>query len=221
MFNWIQINVSDRCTLRCKDCHWFAQKVKVVETVTKDDVLFFINRWQPTIVQFSGGEPTLWPELVSTINEIPMSVKIILNSNGTRPKVIEEIKRQIKLSLSIHQQTDLELFAQTKKIATEKRFKVDFATFDLPDSSVEILRQQNQMDIKGEVNKKVLCKPTKIYFGSDGKAYQCEKGLRTKDPAYFAGFTLRDGEPHQNARECITDHLCITTLDEQEIKCVE
>ncbi len=218
---WVQFNVSDRCTLKCKDCHWFSQDVKIVESISKDDVLFFINRWKPIIVQFSGGEPTLWSDLCGTINKIPSKIQVIVNSNGNRPSILANINRKIKLDLSVHKGMDHKLFEQSVKIARQKKFKLNFASFNYFNNPFGIeVNQANQMKNidREKIGKKVVCKPTKIYFGSDGRAYQCEKGLRTKDDLYYAGFSVRSGIPNQSTIRCIVDKLCLTVGNEQEME---
>jgi hypothetical protein len=218
MIEWVQFNVSDTCTLRCKDCHWFSEPVKVVETITGTDVLRFVEKWQPKIVQFSGGEPTLWKDLVSTVNVLKTR-KVIISSNGTRPEIINQISRKVTLHLSIHRGVDIVAFRRTLDIAKEKQFTIKMATFDYPDNPLGVsVNQPNQMhidDTDERIGCTATCAPSKIYFGSDGRAYVCEKGLRSKNEKFYAGFTVNDGVPVIESRKCTLDKSCLTASKEQ------
>lgn len=222
MLDWIQINVSDKCNLCCNQCHWFSQPVKQMETVTPKDVISFVDTWHPRIVQFSGGEPTLWDGLVETINALNLRVKVILSTNGTRPEILENIKRPIKLNLSYHKGIDPSLFGQSVSVAKRKEFVFDVASFDRVGGPIELI-QENQLDVSKNdprIGKKVNCRPTKIYFGSDGRAYWCEKGLRSKADEFYAGFTLTIGIPRREFKQCKIDWFCCTAKDEQEF-CID
>lgn len=71
------------------------------------------------------------------------------------------------------------------------------------------------------VGKNIKCKPKAIYFGTDGRAYTCERGLRSKDERFYAGFTLTEGDTEVKYKECVVEEDCLSCLKtEQEFKIV-
>ena len=55
-----------------------------------------------------------------------------------------------------------------------------------------------------------------LYFGTDGTAYCCEKGLRSKDKKYSMGFHLDSGKVHSNYRQCIVCQDCLGSFETEQ-----
>ena len=207
----VKIYITDKCNLHCKDCHWFSEPVKESNIVTREDILYFIEKWQPKEFCFTGGEPTLWPYLAETINSIPLTVALGLNTNGTHPEILDLIERPVTILLSYHKKTNRNVFNKSYNIIKDKGLKVTLATFDSPVDGFKI--EANQLNISDDdkrIGKYVKCRPRQIYFGSDGRAYFCERGLRAKSDNLTMGFSLRDGIPSLKTRVCKANKSCLT-----------
>jgi pyruvate formate lyase activating enzyme len=83
------------CNLRCPYCHnWSLFKENKPATENLDYVLtkFYNNKRLISNITISGGEPTLYddlPELIGTLRKNGYHIK--LDTNGTNPKMLEEI----------------------------------------------------------------------------------------------------------------------------------
>ena len=82
------------CNLRCGYCH-NPEIVRLTDAkLAIADVLAFLShrRAQLDGVVISGGEATLWPDLVAFISEIrTMGFAIKLDTNGTRPAMLSRL----------------------------------------------------------------------------------------------------------------------------------
>ena len=211
----VKIYVTDKCNLHCAGCHWFSEAINEGNTITKKDILFFIKKWRPPAVCFTGGEPTLWPHLSETVNAIPLETQVWINTNGSIPESIEALDRSVYIRLSRHKKTNAKKFEKTLAIAKNKGFAVYIVTFDNPLPGVIVFANQlNIRDDDARIGKQVKCKPCRIYFGSDGNAYYCERGLRSKNPDLRMGFSLRHGKPRIKSKVCKADKFCLTASGE-------
>lgn len=86
------------CNLRCPFCHNATLVSGVAEnTFPEDDVLAFLKKRQGLLdgVVISGGEPTLYPELVPFLRKIrELGYAIKLDTNGTNPALLKQIVRE-------------------------------------------------------------------------------------------------------------------------------
>lgn len=84
-----------RCNLRCPYCHNAElQTANGCAIIDKEGLIEFLSKRKGLLdgVVFSGGEPTLQPELLELI-EIARAFgyKIKLDTNGTRPKILQHL----------------------------------------------------------------------------------------------------------------------------------
>ena len=84
------------CNLRCPFCHNASLVLpeKFGEDIDEDELFRFLDSRRGKLggVCISGGEPTLWSDLPDFITRIrEMGFKVKLDTNGTRPDVIEEL----------------------------------------------------------------------------------------------------------------------------------
>lgn len=82
------IEVTDACNLRCPTCFAVAEghKFRTLDEIERMLSTFVKGEGHPEVVQFSGGEPTIHPQIMDAIG-IAKSKKIkhvLLNTNGVR-----------------------------------------------------------------------------------------------------------------------------------------
>jgi len=83
------------CNFRCPFCHNFEFVVfnkDELQTLDKDEVLKYLESRKSLLtgVAITGGEPTLYPDLIDFIKDIKaMGYKVKLDSNGTNPEMIK------------------------------------------------------------------------------------------------------------------------------------
>lgn len=89
------------CNLRCSYCHnpdLISQEgVKKLKTYPEKEVLDFLKKRKGFIdgVCISGGEPTLYKELVPFAKKIKsMGFKLKIDTNGTNPKMLSNLVRR-------------------------------------------------------------------------------------------------------------------------------
>ncbi|MGM5483081.1 MAG: anaerobic ribonucleoside-triphosphate reductase activating protein [Nanobdellota archaeon] len=81
------------CNFRCKYCHNFDLVLNYKDLPTlkeKDLINFFISKkgWIDAVT-ITGGEPTLYPELIDFLRELKkLGLKIKLDTNGTNPDLL-------------------------------------------------------------------------------------------------------------------------------------
>jgi organic radical activating enzyme len=226
-----KFHVSDACNMRCNLCHWFSEEIIPMSKIKPNDIINFINRelyggTRIESVSFTGGEPTLWPGLAKVINAIPPKIaKVIINTNGSGPRKLKEIERSVCLSISIHNEVDWIKMKECIDIAIRNRWEFYFSTFE---GSVEevtfpewfdyhVKTWTNQISqaksiLTCMVGKRILCRPKFVYFATDGRAYVCEKGLRSKEDEYTEDFTLWKGNPTVRFRKCVADPSCLSSI---------
>lgn len=227
----IKFWVSDDCNFRCNSCHWFSTSIKKCSPLPAEDYINYINSNSSIIseVVFTGGEPTLWDDLPIVINNVPEKIKKVINTNGSFPDLLSKINVKITLLVSLHQQTDWDAIKRLIELAKSRRWGLAFAQFtgsptEPPGwfkSRIHIEDEQVESGNKYEhlVGSDIFCKPKMVYFATDGNAYICERGLRSKDKKFYAGFGLTHGETVIDYCKCNVDKNCLSCLvTEQEFK---
>jgi len=136
------------CNFRCPFCHNFEfvvfDKDKLI-TLEKNEVLKYLESRKSLLtgVAITGGEPTLYPDLVDFIKDIKnMGYKVKLDSNGTNPEMIKylfnnnlidylamDIKNSIdKYELTIGCKTDLEKIKESINYLINSNSNYEFRT---------------------------------------------------------------------------------------------
>ena len=83
-----------KCNFRCPFCHNGLTVLDSNEEIPFSDILDYLNSRKGLIdaVVFTGGEPTLMPELKDRITTVKnMGFKIKLDTNGSNPKVLKDL----------------------------------------------------------------------------------------------------------------------------------
>lgn len=92
------------CNLDCSYCDTNKSKSKNSgKMMTVEEVADEINRLVTPdckVVSFTGGEPSLYPEFISEVSK-KISLKVLLETNGTLPKNIDSIESLNIVSLDI------------------------------------------------------------------------------------------------------------------------
>lgn len=82
------------CNFRCPFCHNGDLVLNSNETIPWDEVIYYLKKRGGLLdaVVFSGGEPTLMPDLKEKISEVKkMGYEIKLDTNGTNPGVVRDL----------------------------------------------------------------------------------------------------------------------------------
>jgi hypothetical protein len=229
----VSINVTDRCNFRCAACHWFSDAVTTTFEQKTEDYLAFFRRVGPIDrLQITGGEPTVWPGFAELINRLPDSIDTIaVFTNGSRLREIQNIRRNnVYLRISLHAETDLATVAAIVAMAKTRAWRIKICSFGREIGSnrpkefagLTINYQEDQTAVGVQhyghlLGKRVLCKPKMAYFATDGKAYCCEHGLRTKDSSYAYSFDLWAGQVSLPFVECTVKSTCLGCFDTEQI----
>lgn len=204
----VVFHLTDRCNLYCEGCHWFSSKIKIVPETDWTHYNNWISRHSVTTIYLSGGEPTLYPDLLPLIHSIPETIMVIINTNGTMPLVLSKIKRK-KLQLRVSENRPLNNPDFEKKIM-DLGFPCNFYSFNGLGGKKN---KENELESgKDLIGRKIFCTPAKIRFASDGHAYCCEMGIRTKQIEYRSGFSLWEGTPHRSGKNCVITEKCASNF---------
>lgn len=86
------------CNFRCPFCHncelVLPEKIRELAFIPENDVIYFLKERQGFLdgLVITGGEPTLQPDLPRFIERVKrLGFLIKLDTNGSRPEVIEEL----------------------------------------------------------------------------------------------------------------------------------
>lgn len=209
MFANVSFHLTDRCNLRCHDCHWFSGPITEPEKVpTVDDWLGWIEQYRNTFqsLRLTGGEPTMYSGFVELVNRIPTEVKLTICTNGTNLPALSKINRTVQLLVSRNRAVDDTFEANVRAIGHQ----TSFVTY------MEGGRFHNQLQegrkFLSLVGANGFCTPSYIRFGSDGHAYQCEVGLRTKAESIRSGFSLWSGNPTISTSRCTATTGCLSNF---------
>ena len=236
----ILVNVTDQCNFRCSGCHWFSSTVVPSERpLEADDVASFLTRTGPyDRAIFSGGEPSLWEPLPDVVNQIRTGVaQFAIYTNGSMPDRLAGIVRSgrsLYLRISVHSQTDWRAVRETVALARSRSWAVkvfayrpDFDHVGVPgwlDVPIKVNEDQNALGaswlgyLKG---KRVMCRPRMIFIGSDGKAYACERGMRSKDTRLALDFSVWSGTVSNRPRSCIAESDCLSCFVSEQFVIAE
>ena len=105
----ININVTERCNLRCKMCHWWKNKFDRDE-LTDEELLNFVNdihKWGVKRLNFGGGEPLLRKntvfKLLHKCNEYGIDTGLVTNgwmvNQDTADKLISSKLGRVSISV--------------------------------------------------------------------------------------------------------------------------
>lgn len=186
----MQFHLTDDCNIRCKDCHWFSQPIvrsKKQPTVTDYIRFFHDNEKHISGVRFSGGEPTLFPEFVQLVKSAISigTFRVDVFSNGTNTDIVGALPQDIRLFIS----TNREVTDEFIRLYKERFCNVKFLTY-----TGKAPNLPNQLTVNDKLRSLVgsscVCNGKNIRFGSDGFAYHCEVGMRTKDVSLRTGISV-------------------------------
>ncbi|MCQ2087309.1 MAG: anaerobic ribonucleoside-triphosphate reductase activating protein [Bacilli bacterium] len=82
------------CNFRCPFCHNGDLVLNAEEVIPWSDIIAYLTKRKGLIdaVVFSGGEPTLMPDLKEKISEVKsMGYEIKLDTNGTNPALVKDL----------------------------------------------------------------------------------------------------------------------------------
>jgi uncharacterized radical SAM superfamily Fe-S cluster-containing enzyme len=212
----IAFHLTDKCNIRCDDCHWFSGEINEAEEVNYLDYLNFINNNIKLIesVRFSGGEPTLYSNFPILVDMVPREIKVFINTNGVNIEILNKIKRRknIELIIGNNRETDNNFKTNIRLLGFNTTFVTYLANLNETKNSRNQITESNIFDKKNLIGKNCLCSNNKIRFGSDGYAYICEIGLRTKDENLRCDFSLWEGTPKLTNINCILKDNCFSNF---------
>lgn len=219
----VTFHLTDKCNIRCKDCHWFSQPINPPDKlIDYRDYLNWIDKNKKMIrfIKLSGGEPTLYPDFLNLVNNIAAEIRVRVNSNGTNIDILKQINRKnIELAISKNRRVNPDFENNIK------RLKLPYSIVSFNGSGA---RLKNEVKF-GEnehyfflINKPCFCSATEIRFGSDGHAYNCEIGLRSKNKTYRTGLSLWSGKLDKYKLKCIIKKECLSNfLNENAYKLIK
>jgi uncharacterized radical SAM superfamily Fe-S cluster-containing enzyme len=216
----ISFHLTDDCNIRCKECHWFSDKIMNSGYIPYNVYIDWINNniQQIKRIRLTGGEPTMYKDFVNLVNNIPDKIWIRVNSNGLNIDKLSQIKNRNKLELviSINRPITSEF---KQKILDLEIYETRFVTFhgDNPDMTNEVTNAK-QFELQNIENKKCKCRSKLIRFGSDGYAYNCEIGLRTKNPNLRTGLSLWNNNFCDNINCAITKNCYSNFVSENKFE---
>lgn len=109
MSTHVSFHLTDRCNIRCHDCHWFSGPVTEPEKMpTVDDWLGWVEQHQNLFrsLRLTGGEPTMYPGFIELVNRIPGAVNLTICTNGTNLPALSKINRTVQLLVSRNRAVD-------------------------------------------------------------------------------------------------------------------
>lgn len=189
----VSFHLSDVCNLNCENCHWFSDEIIVHPEIPHIKYIDWIKQYRIDQVRLTGGEPLLYSEIEELIEKIPSTVNIELFTNGTLISSKNIVDRKnLKLYVGINRDVELSFFEEIKK-----QYKnVVFISFQSRSNCIHIKDQLKEVTkFNGYIGKQINCLPKMIRFGTDGKSYFCETGLRTKKANLQLPFSLFEGIP--------------------------
>ncbi len=207
--------VSDRCNFRCPGCHWFSEEVKAVEP-SVGTLLPTILSPEWTEIDFTGGEPTLWEPLAELVNAIPADKVVGVFTNGSHPQALSTIARSIWILLSLHPETSWDAVRELLVLAAGKKWRVSAVSFPadvpVPEWFRLTVRGLSNQIADGEAYRhllgcEVICAPRTALLGTDGHFYNCERGLRSKDPEFR----------HQCGKLCRVAENCLSAFSTEQM----
>lgn len=206
----VRVYFTLECNLRCSycvnDCHGPIDKEFHRSDIPGEKWIEALNKIGRDII-ITGGEPSLYPDLIKVINGIDPKLKIKMYSNlmWSRRFIDQyknELKRDIELYVSYHSQSKApEKFIETVlELKNSGSFNGVIHTVNTPEyadfiSKADEVFKKNGIaliidDDQGEVydeasaqkfRKDVICSKKLIIIGPSGDRYQCVSKLVRKD----------------------------------------
>lgn len=183
----VKFHVWDACNKHCTDCHWFSDHVSFVAPPLAEAYLQFLAR-NPVVTEvvFTGGEPTLWPELERLLRQLPVRLTVFVYTNGIIP---------------------IQTCRDNVHVMRHREF--------VPGHVGDQLYAGKRWDFL--VGQEVVCRTREIRIATDGYAYCCEVGLRSKAQELRESLSLWTGEvtPPQ-ARRCCVRVACTSAFGSEQ-----
>ncbi|KQC11225.1 MAG: hypothetical protein APR62_10310 [Smithella sp. SDB] len=216
----ITFHLTDKCNMRCENCHWFSQPINYTDKIIDyKNYLKWINKNKKKIrfIKLSGGEPTLYPDFLNLINNIPVKIRVRVNSNGTNTDILKKITRKnIELAISKNRKVNPYFEDNIKKL----NLPYKIVSFNDRNACLhdEVKFGENWQNFY-LIGKPCLCSAKETRFGSDGHAYNCEIGLRSKNKMYQTGLSLWGGNLSKYKLKCVIKKECLSNfLNENKYK---
>jgi len=210
----IAFHISDDCNIRCSQCHWFSGVInKPKELIEYTDYINFINKFPHYKYKISGGEPTLYPQFTELVNNIPENISLSICTNGINLDVLKTIKRKVHLYVSLNRKIDNKFFNKIESLGHIVSYSTFIGIYKNISNELENIEKLKTLNIE---NKSCLCQPLIIRFASDGWAYNCETGIRTKDIKYRLPFSLWEGIPSCDQFKCIIKGECYSNFAKEK-----
>ena len=200
------------CTLKCPYCvNEFNSKnssIKKQDIASAEDWVDFINKCKTRII-FTGGEPTLHPEIIQIINGINRKLPIQIYTNfcwpeGVLEKFIKNVKRPVKFYGSYHvcsgkPERVINTMNELRRNnlfdgvvhSTETKENASFlkeASKEFKKNGWHLIIDKNQFE-KGypaasmKFKKRARCSGKEVLFAPNGDFYPCtSKLIRQKNP---------------------------------------
>jgi hypothetical protein len=211
----VAFHLTDRCQLQCKDCHWFSAPVREVPDLPESEWIAWLRRHVDEIsrLRLTGGEPTLfrrWDAIALEAMGLGMDLEICTNGVA-----IEEVETWAKSCVAFRTPGRCLVTVNiTPPRETTQGIRWRWAGIGMLVGRVAIRSidpDANQLTMADAslVGKHVQCRPSTVRFAADGRAYQCEEGLRSKRDDLATGHTLWSrATPVLAHRECIVGDSC-------------
>jgi organic radical activating enzyme len=214
----IKFILSDRCNLKCTDCHWFSGEITDPGFIDADATISWCHQHLKLIsnIKLTGGEPTLHPEFVRLANSLQeLRTPITVYSNGTNLEKLRGIVKPCNLYVGINRPISPSLRNELKNLHHHVHLQSYLKAY--ADENDKRLRNQLAVEpsLAQNIDKQVNCHSNTIRFATDGHAYQCEVGLRSKDPRLRCSFSLRDGLPSVQPLRCRISKECVSNFPEE------
>lgn len=205
------------CNFRCKYCHNFDLVLnhKDLPTLQEKEIIDFLQSKHGWIdaLTVTGGEPTLYPELVDFLREVKkLGLKIKLDTNGTNPDLlwdildeglVDYVAMDFKAPLNTYDSVtvfpvDTEKIARSVSLLKNSEVDYEFRATIVP----KLLRKEDMQKI-GEYlsgSKRFAMQPFRAGHGLLDKTFENEKGyskeeleeIRNSLEPYFEEVIIRD-----------------------------
>jgi len=122
------------CNFRCPFCHnkdlvtkQFFKKSKIDE-VAEEEIWQYLDKRKGVLdgVCITGGEPTLWPDLIGFAQKIKeRGLLVKLDTNGSRPKVLGELLNFQFSKSNFQKQRLVDMVAMDVKVQFDNYFQIE------------------------------------------------------------------------------------------------
>lgn len=181
----IFLNITTRCSLRCRDCSLFIPYVESPCDYDADMILADLKKvldclGYVRIVNFYGGEPLLHPELgkmIRTLREEKRIDRISIITNGTiipSEEVIQAIKQEERFMVRLSDYGRLGKVEELARILSEHNISYEISNYtywDRPSSIAKFAETDQQLR-----EKFIQCTACNVLFLLNRKGYLCSTG---------------------------------------------